>query len=56
MVLCNWGAYTCCGVQAIFYHKFFIPDHLLALIWNTFNGITSLYEKNTIATNMKENG
>jgi len=42
-------------VQAIFYHKLFIPTHPLHH-WNIFNGVEFQLEKNIIATKMKENG
>jgi hypothetical protein len=45
-----------CGVQAIFYHKFFIPTHPLhqsGIFLMVYNG---LLEKKITATKMEENG
>jgi hypothetical protein len=48
----------CCSVQAIFYHKFLIPNHPPCDCTNLdyFYGKESLMEKNISATKMKENG
>jgi hypothetical protein len=48
--------FICCGVQAIFYHTIVHTNSPTAPIWNIFNGVEFLLEKNVIATKMKENG
>ena len=55
---CKLGGvcFICCGVQAIFYHTIVHTNSPTALIWNIFNGVEFLLEKNVIATKMKENG
>jgi hypothetical protein len=53
---CQFGGacLTCCGVQANFYRKFFVPDHQQHQS-GIFYGMESLLQKKTIATKMIEN-
>jgi len=50
---CQFGGafLICCGVQAVFYHGFFVPDHP-----QHQSGIFLMLYKNFIATKMKRNG
>jgi hypothetical protein len=54
--LANYGA---CALFAVACRPFFttnLTNSPTAPIWNIFNGVEFLLEKNVIATKMKENG